>query len=150
MSKPQTNKPLKADDLMPFGKYAGTPMAEVPRSYLDWLWSNGLNRQETPVAKYIRQLHNDDALDMVGLGRVVAATSNMSVEGDDWVATPRNPKTESQLIAPVLDTHTSLCLQARDFAVRWFPEMLILSMFGVGSLALAFGNILGKLSVYAW
>jgi uncharacterized protein (DUF3820 family) len=141
------SKPLSPKDPMPFGKYAGEPMDTVPRSYLDWLWSNGLNKQDTPVARYIRQLHNEDALAMAGLGRDDMPKAPLV---DDWTPEPRNPKTESQLITPVLDKHTSLCLQAANFAVRWFPEMLILSMFGVGALAAVIGNALGKLLVYAW
>src|SRR6266576_2292436 len=29
---------LEDDDRMPFGKYHGTPMKNVPASYLYWLW----------------------------------------------------------------------------------------------------------------
>jgi uncharacterized protein (DUF3820 family) len=54
---------MKLDDLspMPFGKYNGVPMQDVPARYLHWLWTNGLkeNRQ-SDVADYIRQ--NVDAL----------------------------------------------------------------------------------------
>ena len=28
---------------MPFGKYRGKPMEDVPASYLHWLWNDGLN-----------------------------------------------------------------------------------------------------------
>ena len=47
------------DDLspMPFGKYRGQPMQDVPSSYLHYLWTNGL-KQETktsPVAAYIER-----------------------------------------------------------------------------------------------
>ena len=28
-------------DPMPFGKYKGTPMQDVPCSYLHWLWTSG-------------------------------------------------------------------------------------------------------------
>lgn len=31
-------------DLMPFGKYKGTILQEVPASYLLWLWDEGKNR----------------------------------------------------------------------------------------------------------
>jgi hypothetical protein len=27
-------------DPMPFGKYRGTPMQDVPATYLHWLWTN--------------------------------------------------------------------------------------------------------------
>lgn len=30
---------LTDTDPMPFGKYKGTPMQDVPASYLHWLWS---------------------------------------------------------------------------------------------------------------
>ena len=38
-------------DLMPFGKYKGTPMEDVPASYLLWLWNE--NVQHPGVRKYI-------------------------------------------------------------------------------------------------
>jgi hypothetical protein len=41
---------------MPFGKYRGQPMQDVPASYLHWLWSQGKEHdKQCPVAKYIRQ-----------------------------------------------------------------------------------------------
>jgi uncharacterized protein (DUF3820 family) len=41
---------------MPFGKYKGTPMQDVPASYLHWLWTNGLeNDKHSPVADYVRR-----------------------------------------------------------------------------------------------
>lgn len=30
---------LQDTDLMPFGKYKGVPMQDVPASYLHWLWT---------------------------------------------------------------------------------------------------------------
>jgi hypothetical protein len=41
---------------MPFGKHKGTPMQEVPASYLHWLWTEcGKKNDATcPVAFYIR------------------------------------------------------------------------------------------------
>lgn len=39
---------------MPFGKYKGTPMQDVPASYLHWLWTNGVKSENSPVANYIR------------------------------------------------------------------------------------------------
>lgn len=32
-------------DLMPFGKYKGRTMADVPASYLMWLWDNGCDNE---------------------------------------------------------------------------------------------------------
>lgn len=42
-------------DPMPFGKYKGKPMQEVPAQYLHWLWTNGKSNQvrTCPVAHYI-------------------------------------------------------------------------------------------------
>jgi hypothetical protein len=31
---------LQDTDKMPWGKYKGTPMQDVPASYLHWLWTN--------------------------------------------------------------------------------------------------------------
>ena len=43
-------------DLMPFGKYQGVPMQDVPASYLHWLWVNGKKEDKLcPVADYIRK-----------------------------------------------------------------------------------------------
>ena len=40
---------------MPFGKYQGTPMQDVPARYLHWLWTNGLEEDRySDVAGYIR------------------------------------------------------------------------------------------------
>lgn len=46
---------------MPFGKFKGKPMQDVPASYLHWLWQNGL-KSETgkPVHEYVKA--NLDAL----------------------------------------------------------------------------------------
>lgn len=46
---------------MPFGKYKGEQMQDVPASYLHWLWTNGKEKDtRDPVANYIRA--NKDAL----------------------------------------------------------------------------------------
>jgi len=41
---------------MPFGKYKGKAMQDVPAHYLHWLWTNGKEQEDPPgpVAKYIR------------------------------------------------------------------------------------------------
>jgi len=44
---------------MPFGKYKGEPLEDVPGSYLLWLHSQGLD--EGPLKDYIEE--NMDALD---------------------------------------------------------------------------------------
>lgn len=41
-------------DLMPFGKYKGTPMQDVPAGYLNWLWNNGMkDDKQSIVGEYI-------------------------------------------------------------------------------------------------
>lgn len=52
---------LDDTDPMPFGKFKGLSMQDVPASYLHWLWSNGKREDlQCPVAAYIRR--NLDAL----------------------------------------------------------------------------------------
>lgn len=49
-------KQLQDTDPMPFGKHKGTPMQDVPASYLFWLWTEGGKEHEVktcPVANYI-------------------------------------------------------------------------------------------------
>ena len=47
---------------MPFGKFRGVPMQDVPPDYLFWLWSNGKEHDRLcQVAEYIR--NNLDALE---------------------------------------------------------------------------------------
>lgn len=47
-------KKLLDTDAMPFGKHKGVPMQDVPASYLHFLWTNGLSKDDKPVANYIR------------------------------------------------------------------------------------------------
>lgn len=48
---------------MPFGKYKGEPMQDVPASYFHYLWTNGMKEdKQSPVAAYIRE--NLNALKM--------------------------------------------------------------------------------------
>lgn len=43
-------------DPMPFGKYKGLPMQDVPASYLHYLWHNGIkNEPNNSVGDYIRR-----------------------------------------------------------------------------------------------
>lgn len=52
---------LNDTDPMPFGKYKGKPMQDVPANYFHWLWINGMHKdQNGNVADYIRR--NLDAL----------------------------------------------------------------------------------------
>jgi len=41
------------NSLMPFGKYKGTKMANVPASYLIWIFEN--NKCSIEVIKYVRE-----------------------------------------------------------------------------------------------
>lgn len=48
---------------MPFGKFKGKPMSDVPVSYLHWLWNSGKKEdKQCAVADYIRR--NLNALQM--------------------------------------------------------------------------------------
>lgn len=53
-------KILTDTDPMPFGKYRGVPMQDVPAGYLHYLWSNGIrSNPDSSVADYIRRnLHS--------------------------------------------------------------------------------------------
>lgn len=55
-------KELDDLDPMPFGKYRGTPMQDVPARYLHWLWTEGAKNEKSQVADYIRR--NLNALKM--------------------------------------------------------------------------------------
>jgi hypothetical protein len=51
-------KLLLDTDKMPFGKYIGVPMQDVPAQYLHWLWTNVRDPmrnkvKDDPVANYI-------------------------------------------------------------------------------------------------
>lgn len=48
-------KTLTDTDPMPFGKYKGECMEDVPASYLHYLWTNGMNKETktSNVADYI-------------------------------------------------------------------------------------------------
>ena len=49
-------KILNDTDSMPFGKYLGEPMQDVPASYFHYLWQKGLkNDKQSNVADYIRR-----------------------------------------------------------------------------------------------
>jgi hypothetical protein len=49
-------KNLADIDLMPWGKYAGKPMSDVPAGYLHYLWTHGKkDDRQCPVADYIRR-----------------------------------------------------------------------------------------------
>lgn len=53
-----TTAPLTDRDLMPFGKYRGKALANVPAAYLLWLYNEGCNHEG--VRKYI--INNLDVL----------------------------------------------------------------------------------------
>lgn len=47
---------LQDDSLMPFGKFKGEPMQDIPASYFRWLYNNGKkDDKQCPVADYIRR-----------------------------------------------------------------------------------------------
>ena len=48
---------LKDTDPMPFGKYKGEQMSDVPASYLHYLWVNGKKQEKNvdPIADYINR-----------------------------------------------------------------------------------------------
>ncbi len=48
-------KELTDADKMPFGKYRGDKMEDVPASYFHYLWMNGLKKEKSPVAEYVRE-----------------------------------------------------------------------------------------------
>jgi uncharacterized protein (DUF3820 family) len=49
--------PLTDNDIMPFGKYKGMRMSDIPVEYLHWLWHQGAkNETETRlVPNYIKR-----------------------------------------------------------------------------------------------
>lgn len=49
---------LTDESLMPFGKYKGEKMANVPAAYLIWLYNNG--KCSSAVSKYVQE--NQDVL----------------------------------------------------------------------------------------
>lgn len=49
-------KELQDLDKMPFGKFTGKLMQDVPADYFHYLWTHGMeNDKVSPVAKYIRK-----------------------------------------------------------------------------------------------
>jgi len=44
---------LDDNSLMPFGKYEGCKMQDVPATYLKWLYDN--NKASKPVRRYIKE-----------------------------------------------------------------------------------------------
>jgi len=49
-------KQLEDHDLMPYGKFKGRPMSDVPADYLHYLWTNGIQGDKlSPVGDYIRR-----------------------------------------------------------------------------------------------
>ena len=45
---------LRDVDKMPFGKFKGRAMMDVPASYLHWLWHEGKKDDKDEIAEYIR------------------------------------------------------------------------------------------------
>ena len=41
--------------LISFGDYKGTPLQDIPASYFNWLWNNGMSENKTnPMHEYIK------------------------------------------------------------------------------------------------
>ena len=54
---------MTGEELMPYGKYQGTRMDDVPADYYFYLWKNGKRHDHIdPVGDYIRE--NLDALQL--------------------------------------------------------------------------------------
>jgi len=53
-------KTLADTDPMPFGKYKGTPMQDVPASYLHWRWTQNNGRDQRT-----QMLSSDPVLDYI-------------------------------------------------------------------------------------
>lgn len=59
--KPSRTGALTDTHQMPFGKYKGTIMQDVPAEYLHYLWTTGIDKN-SPVGMYID--NNLDALEL--------------------------------------------------------------------------------------
>ncbi len=47
--------PLADDTAMPFGKHKGTPLDDIPTTYLHWLYHNGEGCQNPVIVAYIEK-----------------------------------------------------------------------------------------------
>jgi hypothetical protein len=53
------------DDPMPFGKYKGERLEEVPSEYLHWLWhETDVHQRNPPLANYIWNSQEDIKYDL--------------------------------------------------------------------------------------
>lgn len=78
---------LTDQDQMPFGKFKGFRMEDVPASYLGWLWNDGLyEKPESPVHGYI--VDNMAALEKEDPDRIwkKAVKRSHQAVGDDTIA----------------------------------------------------------------
>lgn len=55
------SKPFIDDDIMPFGKYKGMRMIEIPDDYLIWLYKN-TELHEGGIKAYIEENFNENEL----------------------------------------------------------------------------------------
>jgi ribonuclease HI len=55
-------RPLVDADPMPFGRYKGRPLKDVPDDYLRWLFENGLRNDHRPIGDYVRARNTPDQL----------------------------------------------------------------------------------------
>ena len=56
MKKREIGDPFTDEDLMPFGKWKGTKMANIPADYLLWMYDN--DKLYSPVKKYVEENMN--------------------------------------------------------------------------------------------
>lgn len=53
--KLQVGKPFTEEDTMPFGKFKGRPLKEVPEDYLIWVYTESDIAEKVRLFKYIDQ-----------------------------------------------------------------------------------------------
>jgi len=46
---------LTPESPMPWGKYKGTPLGEVPAPYWRYLWNDGVRTEDNPLGRYLRK-----------------------------------------------------------------------------------------------
>lgn len=59
--------PTSDEPLMPFGRYKGQPMQDVPVNYLHWLWHNDGGVKDERVRRWIVENWNDLVLEDLNL-----------------------------------------------------------------------------------
>jgi hypothetical protein len=66
--------------IMPFGKYRGVEIDDIPFSYLDWLWNNvNLGKQlRYEVAKALFSPNPTDCVDVISLVDIITVFRKMA------------------------------------------------------------------------